>query len=294
MGCSVTWKMFPYSDETMMSMTPASTPPYTRSKKLESPSTQRNTSSAELCQPLWALLSPRATWLWGPAQEEAFNTIKSELANPATLALYDHAIPTKISADAPAYGLGAVLLQQHADMWQPVAFASRSMTDTERWYSQIEEALALVWACEKFGDYVVGKDIALETDHKQFVHLLNKTNLDCLPPRVWRFRILLMRFSSDTLSRAPAATPDSTHLAEDSRTERFAASAVSLHAASADCLHKHRTAQHNDPTCAELIVLHRMALQGPASLCGIHKRQLASISNEASISLLIVVNSREN
>ena len=69
--------------------------------------------------------------MWGPAQEEAFNAIKAELANPATLALYDPATPTKISADASAYGLGAVLLQQHADLWQPVAFASRSMTETE-------------------------------------------------------------------------------------------------------------------------------------------------------------------
>ena len=51
------------------------------------------------------------------------------------------------------------------------------------------------------------------------------------------------------------ATPDSSHLVEDSRTERFVADVVSLLPASADCLHKYRTAQHNDPTCAELIVL---------------------------------------
>ena len=86
---------------------------------------------AELSQPLRALLSPRAAWLWGPPQKEAFNAIKAELANHATLALYDPAIPTKISADASAYRLGAVLLQQHADLCQPVAFASRSVTETE-------------------------------------------------------------------------------------------------------------------------------------------------------------------
>ena len=106
---------------------------------------------AELSQPIRALLSSRAAWVWGPVQEEAFNAIKSELATPTTLALYDPAILTKISADASAYGLGAVLLQLNNNMWKPVAFASRSMTETERRYSQIEkEALALVWACEKF------------------------------------------------------------------------------------------------------------------------------------------------
>ena len=55
---------------------------------------------AELSQPLRALLSPRVACLWVPAQEEAFNAIKSDLANPAILALYDPAISTKISADA--------------------------------------------------------------------------------------------------------------------------------------------------------------------------------------------------
>ena len=31
-------------------------------------------------KPICVLLSPRAAWVWGPAQEEAFNAIKSELA----------------------------------------------------------------------------------------------------------------------------------------------------------------------------------------------------------------------
>ena len=53
---------------------------------------------------------------------------------------------------------------------------------------------ALVWACEKFADYVSGKAILLETDHKPLVPLLGKTNLDCLPPRVLRFQIHLMQF----------------------------------------------------------------------------------------------------
>ena len=139
---------------------------------------------AEISQPLCELLSSKRAWVWGPAQAGAFKEIKAELARPTTLGLYNLDAPTKICADASAYGLGAVLLQQQPDdEWKPVAFASRSMTKTERRYSQIEkEALALVWACEKFADYVIGKAILLETDHKPLVPLLGKTNLDCLPP----------------------------------------------------------------------------------------------------------------
>ena len=132
--------------------------------------------------------------MWGPAQATTFQEIKNKLARPTTLALYSLDTPTKIAADASAYGLGLVLLQQQSGTWKPVAFASRSMTDTEKRYSQIEkEALALVWACEKFSDYVIGKAILLETDHKLLVPHLGKTNLDCLPPCV-HFRIHLMRF----------------------------------------------------------------------------------------------------
>ena len=65
------------------------------------------------------------------------------------------------------------------------AFASRSMTDIERHYYQIEkEALALIWACEKFQGYVLGKHIDLETDHKPLVPLMSTTSLDSLRPAV--------------------------------------------------------------------------------------------------------------
>ena len=67
---------------------------------------------AELTQPLRELLSKTATWSWGPMQEQAFSRVKEELSKDTTLAHYDPEAPTNISADASAYGLGAVLLQQ--------------------------------------------------------------------------------------------------------------------------------------------------------------------------------------
>ncbi len=90
------------------------------------------------------------------------------------------------------------------------------MSNTGKRYAQIEkEALASTWACEKFSDFILGKHIDLETDHKPLVPLLGSKNLDSLPPRILRFRLRLDRFDytishipgkqlhiADTLSRA--------------------------------------------------------------------------------------------
>ena len=143
---------------------------------------------AQLSQPLRELLMKSKSWTWGLPQSEAFDLIKEELSKPATLALYDPTAPTKISADASAYGLGAVLMQKVNGVWKTIYYASRSMTETERRYTQIEkEALAASWACKKFSDFVLGKHILIETDHKPLVLLLGVKDLDRLPPQILRF-----------------------------------------------------------------------------------------------------------
>ena len=149
----------------------------------------------DLSQPLRALLTKKSTWLWGPQQDRAFQTVKAELTKPSVLAFYDPQAPTKVCADASSYGLGAVLLQMKNSQWKPVAYASRSMTETEKRYAQMEkEALATTWACEKFSSYILGMEFSIETDHKPLVPLLGTKHLDCLPPRILRFRLRLSRF----------------------------------------------------------------------------------------------------
>ena len=108
------------------------------------------------------------------------------------------------------------LLEQQDGERKPVAYSSRSSTSTEQRYVQIEkETLATTWACEKFNDYILGKYILMETEHKRLVPLFGSKNLDELPPGIQRFRMRLMKYSfnvrhipgkelviADTLSRA--------------------------------------------------------------------------------------------
>ena len=219
---------------------------------------------AELTQPLRELLSKKQAWLWGPNQEQAFSSIKNELSQPTTLTLYNPEAQTKVSADASSYGLGAVLLQKSNDLWKPVAFASRTMTETERRYAQIEkEALATTWACEKFASYLLGLEFMIETDHKPLVPLLGMKNLDSLPPRVLRFRLRLNRFSysivhvpgklmytADTLSRSLLKS-DISELQEIAET--FIDACVAHLPASNTRLDEYREAQAADPICSRLI-----------------------------------------
>ena len=94
--------------------------------------------------------------------------VKDRIAKGSTLAYYDVKVPTIVSADASSYGSGAVLLLEQNSRLVPIAFASRSLSDTERGYryAQIKkECLAAVWACEKFSQYLVGlPSFQLETN----------------------------------------------------------------------------------------------------------------------------------
>ena len=83
---------------------------------------------------------------------------------PTVLTLYDPKVPCKVSSDASSFRLGAVLLQFKESEWKPaVAYDSRSMTDTERRYAQIEkEALGVTWACKKFIHYLLGQEFEID------------------------------------------------------------------------------------------------------------------------------------
>ena len=217
---------------------------------------------AELTQPLRQLLSKRSTWLWGPEQERAFTDVKIELTKPTVLALYNPKAPTKISADASSYGLGAVIMQQNGPDWKPVAYASRSMTETEMRYAQIEkEALATTWACERFSTYILGMKFAIETDHKPLVPLLGSKHLNNLPPRILRFRLRLARFdymithvpgkllhTADTLSRAPSANKDNDATLQQEAETFVEIGVVNLPATKGQLLH-YQKAQNDDHFC---------------------------------------------
>ena len=107
-------------------------------------------------------------WEWTEKQEQAFQKLKHTLTSDCVMSHYDPTAPTELRVDASPVGLGAILTQTGPDgASRPIAYASRTLSDVERRYSQTErEALGVVWGCERFHLYLYGAEFSLYTDHK--------------------------------------------------------------------------------------------------------------------------------
>ena len=116
-------------------------------------------SLATISQPLRELLSKNTVWVWGPTQISSFDAVKKELTKPPVLALYDPKATTKVSTDASSFGIGAVLLQKTENGWRAVAFDSRSMTEVERRYAQIEKEAGLYLGMREICRLLTGSNI---------------------------------------------------------------------------------------------------------------------------------------
>jgi len=104
----------------------------------------------------------------GSPHKAAFESLKDGLAG-VKLSIFDPKAHLIVMTDASQQGLGAVLLQRLSPDRQPeiLSFASRSLSVAERKFAPIElEALAIIWACERFRLYTLGRRFEIRTDNK--------------------------------------------------------------------------------------------------------------------------------
>lgn len=189
---------------------------------------------ASASKPLNKLRRKNAEFQWKNEQHAAFESIKKFIIDATLLVHFDPGKPLILATDASSYGIGAVLLHRFPDGTErPIAHASKTLTNTERRYSQIEkEALGIIYGISKFEQFLLGRKFELFTDHRPLVSIFNPSK--ALPMttqnRLYRWSIRLMSFNyvikykstkehgnADGLSRLPCG-PDPEFTTPDEQT----------------------------------------------------------------------------
>ena len=161
--------------------------------------------------PLRKLTQEGVQWEWTNECDQAVQKMKTAIRTTGTLKYFDPKVVTVLQCDASSTGLGAVLMQTE----KQVAYASRALTKTEENYCQLEkELLALVFAVNRYHQYIYGLPVIVETDHRPLEVILKKP-LAQAPKRLQRMMLELQRYDltvvyrpgaelylADTLSRA--------------------------------------------------------------------------------------------
>ncbi len=113
---------------------------------------------ADLAGLLYDMLKENGPAVWGQAQQEAFDIIKVKLATEPIRAHLDFNKSFKLYTDASDTSLGAVLAQDDEEGKEKViAYEARRLSVPERNYPTTEkECLAVVWAIQKFKQYLGG------------------------------------------------------------------------------------------------------------------------------------------
>ena len=77
--------------------------------------------------------------------------LKKKLTEAPVLIAPDWDLPFELMCDASDYAIGAVLGQRKSKHFQPIHYASKTMTDAQYHYTTTEkEMLAVIYAFEKF------------------------------------------------------------------------------------------------------------------------------------------------
>ena len=215
-----------------------------------------------LTAPLRRLTEKDTRFRWTEKEQHAFEALKESITDEKTMAYFDPKLPIILRTEASYHeGLSAALFQKRTDGIRPVHFISRSMTETEKRYSQTEkDALAIAWAKKRLHLYLIGAPkIKIITAHKPLVTMFNKPTAK-LPPRIekWVMSMQDVDFEVnyepgkdekdplDYISRFPLPETD-----DDDDTESYIKRVI--HQEHAPILEKMKNATQNDDVSQKII-----------------------------------------
>jgi hypothetical protein len=147
---------------------------------------------AKLSSPLTRLTRKDSVWKRGVLPEAAmtaFCTLKDKLVKRPSLRAVDFDKEFFLTVDSSKMGVGGILSQRHNGIEHPCAYASRTLSETEKKYSASHlEAFGILWCCRHFKPYLVAKEFTIRTDHKPLLCLnTNKNALDQIQAQLDEF-----------------------------------------------------------------------------------------------------------
>jgi len=156
-------------------------------------------------------------WQWESKQQQAFDKLKRIFTMRPVLAAPDLDKEFRVEADASNYTTRGVLSMKCSDnLWRPVAFISKSLSDTERNYEiHNKEMLAVVRYLEAWRHFLEGTTTKFKvwTDHKNLEYFMKVQKLNRRQAR-WALYLSRLNFTlkyvpeskmgkADSLSRRP-------------------------------------------------------------------------------------------
>ncbi|GJU26810.1 reverse transcriptase domain-containing protein [Tanacetum coccineum] len=130
---------------------------------------------SKIARPMTHLLEKETPFVFSQDCIDAFETLKKKLTEAPILVVPDWNLPFELMCDASDFAIGAVLGQRKTKHFQPIHYASKTMTEAQIHYTTTEkEMLAVVYAFEKFRPYLVLSKSIVYTDHSALKYLLSK------------------------------------------------------------------------------------------------------------------------
>ncbi|GKB49926.1 reverse transcriptase domain-containing protein [Tanacetum coccineum] len=140
----------------------------------------------------------------------AYKIMPSSCATPQPHSNPDWSLPFKIICDASDYAVGAVLRQRRDKHFQPIHYASKTINEAQENYTTMEkELLAIMFAFDKFQQYMVLSKTIVFTKHSALRYLFTKQDAK---PRLIRWILLLQEFDIEIHDKRGAENLAADHL----------------------------------------------------------------------------------
>ena len=170
---------------------------------------------SSIAHPLTRLTEKDVKFQWSDEETRSFDSLKKNLISSPILTYPTDKDKYVVDTDASNYGIGAVLSQVQNGVERVIAYASKSLTKSQRRYCTTKrELLAVVhFVSVTFRHYLIGEPFTIRTDHSSLTWLTGFKDADgmlarwltMLAPFIYTIehRKGDLHLNADALSRRP-------------------------------------------------------------------------------------------